>query len=174
MDEPFAISEIQALADVFDTNHNGKLDAGDANFAAFKLMVANADGTTTLQTLAQAGIASIKLTSDAAKTVLPDGSSIDGQTTFTRTNGPTGAAAAVSFAYDPNGYVVKPTMPHDADGSTAINSNALNPDGSLANGTISTTSADSKTMTLTCDWNSDAVVDQGSAGFWRKVRRQPG
>lgn len=57
--DPTATSDMQALRDVFDTNHNGKLEAGDANFSRFKLIVSNPDGTQTLQTLAQAGIASI-------------------------------------------------------------------------------------------------------------------
>jgi hypothetical protein len=30
---------VQALLDVFDTDQDGKLDAGDANFSKFKLMV---------------------------------------------------------------------------------------------------------------------------------------
>ena len=37
-------------------NRNGKLDAGDAQFANFKLMLTNANGTTSLQTLAEAGV----------------------------------------------------------------------------------------------------------------------
>ena len=44
--DPSAKSDMQALLDVFDTNHNGKLDAGDAAFANFKIMVTNSDGTT--------------------------------------------------------------------------------------------------------------------------------
>ena len=47
---------MQALANVFDTNHNGKLDAGDAQFSAFKILVTNPDGTTSLQSLAAAGV----------------------------------------------------------------------------------------------------------------------
>ncbi len=37
---------MQALRDVFDTNQDGKLDAGDAHLSDFKVMVTNADGTT--------------------------------------------------------------------------------------------------------------------------------
>jgi hypothetical protein len=36
---------MQALFNVFDTNHNGKLDAGDEKFSQFELVVANPDRT---------------------------------------------------------------------------------------------------------------------------------
>ncbi len=36
---------MQALLDVFDTNHNGKLDSGDAKFSQFRLVVTGANGT---------------------------------------------------------------------------------------------------------------------------------
>jgi hypothetical protein len=55
--DPAAANDMQALANVFDTNHDGRLDAGDAQFANFRVIVTNADGTATLETLAQAGIA---------------------------------------------------------------------------------------------------------------------
>ena len=38
--------DMQALRDVFDANHDGKLSASDANFSQFKLIVSNADGST--------------------------------------------------------------------------------------------------------------------------------
>jgi hypothetical protein len=95
--DPSAQSDMQALANIFDTNHNGQIDAGDAQFASFKLLVSNADGTTSLQTLAQAGIQSINVIADARTIVQPDGSLIQGQTTFTRTNATTGTAAAVAI-----------------------------------------------------------------------------
>ena len=62
--DPAAATDMEALRDVFDTNGNGRLDAGDAQFAKFKILVTNPDGTTTLETLAQAGIASIDLSAD--------------------------------------------------------------------------------------------------------------
>jgi len=114
--DPGATTDMQALLDVFDTDHDGSLDAGDTGFSSFKLMVTNADGTTSVETLAQAGIASINLTADQTQQSLPDGSSIDGE--------------------------------------------ALNADGSLANETISTTSANGLSKTITFDWNGDGVVDQ--------------
>lgn len=59
--DPGAKSDMQALLDVFDTNHDGALDAGDANFSKFFVMVTNADGTQTAQSLAALGITSINL-----------------------------------------------------------------------------------------------------------------
>jgi hypothetical protein len=48
--DPTASTDMQALLDVFDTDHDGKLDAGDVNFSKFKLMVTNAEGTQSVQT----------------------------------------------------------------------------------------------------------------------------
>jgi hypothetical protein len=36
---------MEALKDVFDTNHNGTLDSGDADWSEFKLFVTNAERT---------------------------------------------------------------------------------------------------------------------------------
>ena len=158
--DPTATTDMQALRDVFDTNHNGQLDAGDTNFAAFKVMVTNADGTTTLRTLAELGIVSINLTTDNSRTVLADGSVIAGQTTFTRADGSTGTAADVSLAYDAYGYATQQTVTHNADGSTTIDVRAINPDGSLASETVSTTSADGLSRTVQFDHGGDGIFDQ--------------
>ncbi|MFT4080223.1 DUF4214 domain-containing protein [Rhodomicrobium sp.] len=158
--DPTASSDMQALKDVFDTNHNGMLDEGDAQFANFKIMVTNADGTTTLETLAQAGIASINLTPDATKIVLPDGSSIDGQTTFTRTDGTTGTAATATFVSETAGYGLKTVTTHNGDGSTTIDNKLLAADGSVASETIQLTSGDGKSRTLSFDDDGDGVIDR--------------
>jgi trimeric autotransporter adhesin len=112
--DPSATSDMQALEDVFDTNHDGSLDAGDADFNDFFVMVTNANRTQTAYSLAQLGITSINLNANATNIALPDGSSIDGETTFTMTNSSTSVtttntAATVSFATDANG-------PSSADG----------------------------------------------------------
>src|ERR1700761_6509436 len=72
--DPGAKSDMQALEDVFDTNHDSALDAGDADFNDFYVMVTNPDGTETAYSLAQRGITSINLTPDATNSALPDGS----------------------------------------------------------------------------------------------------
>ncbi|MEY9427047.1 hypothetical protein ABH975_002362 [Bradyrhizobium ottawaense] len=157
--DPTATSDMQALLDVFDTNHNGKLDAGDGNWSKFKILVTNADGTTTLRTLAELGIVSIDLIANNQSIVLPDGSAIKGQTTYTKSDGTTGAAADVTFAYDSKGYVVQSTVAHNADGSTTIDNKAFGANGNLAEETIRKTSADGKTITLSRDTNGDGIVD---------------
>jgi len=158
--DPTATSDMQALRDVFDTNRNGKLDAGDASFVAFKVMVTNADGTTALRTLTELGIVSINLTTDNTSSVLADGSSIAGKTIFTRTDGSTGTVADVSLAYDANGYATQQTVTHNADGSTTSDVRAINPDGSLASETVSTTSADGLSRALKFDHSGNGIFDQ--------------
>jgi hypothetical protein len=93
--DPTANSDMEAIRAKFDTNGDGILSAADADFAKFKVLVTNADGTTSVKTLTELGITSIKLTTDATQIELPDGSVITGQTTFTRANGTTGTAADV-------------------------------------------------------------------------------
>jgi hypothetical protein len=65
----------------------------------------------------------------------------------------------VTFATDANGYAVKTTTTHNADGSTTIDNAALNADGSLANETISTTSADGLTRTISYDDAGNGIID---------------
>ncbi|MGQ0682915.1 hypothetical protein [Bradyrhizobium sp.] len=158
--DPTATSDMQALLDVFDTNHNGKLDAGDVNFLKFKVLVTNADGTQTLSSLSELGIVSINLIENAASITFPDGSSIDGKATFTRTDNTTGEAATVTLASDAQGYKINRSVIHNIDGSTTIDVKAVNPDGSLASETVTTTSADGKSRTLMFDDNADGVVDR--------------
>jgi hypothetical protein len=50
--DPGATSDMQALEDVFDTNHDGSLDARDSPFANFFVMETNANGTETAVSLA--------------------------------------------------------------------------------------------------------------------------
>jgi hypothetical protein len=107
--DPTAKTDMQALKDVFDTNHDGKLDAGDADWNFFKVMVTNPDGTTTLESLSQLGITSIDLTPNKNMIVLPDGSRIEGQTTFTKSDGTTGAAADVAPPFGHKGFVTQQT-----------------------------------------------------------------
>ena len=103
-------SDMEALRDVFDTNHDGKLDAGDAAFAQFKLMVTHADGTTSVETLAQAGITSIDLTANSVTQDFADGSGgltssnqfVVGEDNYQHRTAWAGAGSAVLFV-DPNG-----------------------------------------------------------------------
>jgi hypothetical protein len=157
--DPTAASDMQALLNVFDTNHNGKLDSGDQKFSQFKLVVTNANGTQTVQTLAQAGIASIDLKENNYNQTFIDGSSIDGQTIFTRTNGTTGVAATVTLVSEDAGHALQTTTTTDANGAVTVKNKALNPDGSLASETISVTSANGLSRTLSQDIDGDGVID---------------
>src|SRR5262249_22608785 len=51
------------------------------------------------------------------------------------------------------------TTTHNADGSTTIDNKAFNGDGSLASETISRTSADGQSTTISEDSNGDDVID---------------
>ena len=81
----------------FDTNGDGKLISADAAFARFKVLVTNADGPATVRTLAQLGITEINLTEDATRIELADGSVIEGQTTYKKSDGTTGTVARTAL-----------------------------------------------------------------------------
>ncbi|MEM5585972.1 hypothetical protein WNZ15_26230, partial [Roseibium sp. AS2] len=96
--DPTATSDLEALASVFDSNGDGVLNAGDADFGKFKVIVTLPDGSTTSKTLAELGITEIDLTADASNIELSDGSVITGKTTFTRSDGTTGTVGDMLLA----------------------------------------------------------------------------
>ncbi len=158
--DPSSESDMQALRQVFDSNGNGLLDAGDARWSQFKVMVTNGDGTITQKTLAELDIQSINLAVDETKIAFDGGSSIDGQTTFTRTNGTTGLAATVTVAVDTNGFVVTETQSTDASGNRTIVNRAVDRDGQLVSETTRITSANGLSVTSRFDDEGDGVVDR--------------
>src|SRR5262249_50494596 len=97
--------DMAALRQVFDTNGNGWLDPGDARWASFRVWQdANEDGLSQpgeLQTLAQLGITGIDLTPTGPAQQLPDGSALQGSSTFTRADGSSGVAGDVALAFTP-------------------------------------------------------------------------
>src|SRR5205807_1323571 len=143
-----------------DTNHDGKLDAGDADFSKFKIMVTNADGMTTLETLAQAGIQSINLNPAGGHETLADGSAIVATTSYTKTDGSSGLAGDAKFAFDSNGYAVGQTKTANTDGSTTLDVKAYNKDGTEASETVRTSSADGQTIAIKFDDNGDGIFDR--------------
>ncbi len=97
------LTDLQGLAVNYDSNHDGKLDAGDAAFAKFAIWRdANGNGVTDpgeLLSLSAAGIASISLLSDDRSYTAANGEVIvRGEAEFTRTDGSTGKLADAAFA----------------------------------------------------------------------------
>jgi VCBS repeat-containing protein len=91
-----ATTDLQGLT-AFDTNHDGKLDAGDTQFAQFGAIV---NGH--FESLAQLGVASIDLTSDGHAYTAANGQvQVAGTGSFTYANGTTGATADAAFATQP-------------------------------------------------------------------------
>ena len=139
------------------------LDASDAAFSLFKVEVTNADGSTSVMTLAQLGITSINLIADLTAVKYSDGSAITGETTFTRTvDGVTtaGTVANTILATEVMGYAVTKSVSTDASGNRVATNTAYASDGSIASITTSTTSPDGHNITNSYDTNGDGVADQ--------------
>ncbi len=99
-----------ALREIFDTNQNGQLDAGDVRFSEFRVWRdTDQDGLTDsgeVKTLGEWGIASIGLHPTAEPVDFREGTRVAGYSSFTRADGSTGTAADVRLGFDPNGYRV--------------------------------------------------------------------
>lgn len=158
--DPTATSDMEALASVFDSNGDGVFDALDDAWADFKLLVTNADGSTTAVTLADLGIVSIDLTADATNIELPDGSVITGQTTFTRADGTTGTVADVTLIAEANGHRLEQVESWDAAGTRTEVTTAYSADGSIAFVNTSVTTLDGAQIANSYDDNGDGVVDR--------------
>ncbi len=96
-----ATSGLAALADL-DSNHDGVFSSADAQYANVQVWRdLDQDGISDageLQTLAQAGIASINLTSTASSTDFGNGNTQSATATYTRTDGTDGTAANLDLA----------------------------------------------------------------------------
>jgi Ca2+-binding RTX toxin-like protein len=158
--DPTATSDMEALAAVFDSNGDGVFDALDDAWGDFKIMVTNADGSTTAQTLDQLGITSIDLTADATNIELPDGSVITGQTTFTWSDGTTGTVADVTLIAEAYGHRLEQVETFDAAGTRTEVTTAYDADGSIAFVNTSVTSSDGAQIANSYDDDGDGVVDR--------------
>lgn len=158
--DPSADTDMQALRQVFDTNGNGLLDAGDAQWSKFRVMVTNADGTTTTRTLAELGIQSINLTTDETHYAFKDGSTIEGETIFTRTDSTIGKAVSMALAGEAAGYVVTETRTVDAAGAVTVFLDVRGADGALVRTMSRVTSADGNDVTIRFDDDGNGVVDR--------------
>lgn len=150
-----ATSDLEALKHVFDTNANGKLDAGDAQWSKFRVEV---NGQ--LVTLDSLGITSIDLTPKGSGQTYEDGSAITGTTTFTRADGTTGTVGDAKLANDDAAYIVKTSSVTKADSSVEKTILAYNTDGSLAFRNVVTTSADGKSVQTQFDDDGNGTFDR--------------
>ncbi|MBY5658484.1 hypothetical protein HFO40_26985 [Rhizobium leguminosarum] len=150
-----ATSDLEALKHVFDTNGNGKLDAGDAQWSKFRVEV---NGQ--LVTLDSLGITSIDLTPKGSGQTFSDGSAITGTTTFTRADGTTGTVGDAKLANDDAAYIVKTTSVTKADSSIEKTILAYNKDGSLAFRNVVTTSVDGKSVLTQFDDDGNGTFDR--------------
>jgi hypothetical protein len=152
---PTAKTDFEALRNVFDTNANGRLDAGDARFGQFRVVV---NGV--VKTLGELGIVSVDLNSDRVGYVLSDGSSIDGEARFTRADGSTGTVADVTLAYDAAGGTVTRTSVTNADLSVTRTTTARDETGKVLAVTVKTTSADGRTDAISFDDDGNGTPDR--------------
>lgn len=150
-----ATGDLEALKSVFDTNHNGLLDAGDDRWSEFKIMV---DGQ--LVSLASLGIASIGLTPTGSGQQFADGSAITGTSQFTRTDGSTGTVGDAILVSDANGYIIKSTVVTNGDGSKTTTLGGYDKDGTLAFQNRITLSANGMSTTTQFD-------DDGNGNYER-------
>ncbi|MGO7863600.1 peptidoglycan DD-metalloendopeptidase family protein [Rhizobium ruizarguesonis] len=150
-----ATSDLEALKHVFDTNGNGKLDAGDAQWSKFRV-----DVNGQLVTLDSLGITSIDLTPKGSGQTFSDGSAITGTTTFTRADGTTGTVGDATLANDNAGYIIKTSSVAKADSSVEKTIFAYNKDGSLAFRNVVTTSVDGKSVQTQFDDDGNGTFDR--------------
>nr|WP_181377350.1 adhesin [Ochrobactrum sp. LM19]AJW30021.1 adhesin [Ochrobactrum sp. LM19] len=169
---PTASSDFEALRQVFDTNGNGKLDAGDAGWASFRVAVGDQ-----LLSLDALGITSIDLTPTGSGQTFADGSAITGTSTYTKSDGTTGTVGDAVLVVDANGYRIDENTVTLADGSSVRTIHGYHPSGQLAFVNEITTSADGLTRSTQFDDDGDGIYDrsqliaQGSApdGTWTKT-----
>jgi hypothetical protein len=116
-----AVSDIEGLRP-YDTNNNGFLDGGDAQFSTFQVWRdANQDGVSQaseLQTLTQAGVVAINLTLTltGASTENAGDNVIYGATQYVRPDGTTRAVGDVVLAYSSSAASGLPPIVFDLDG----------------------------------------------------------
>ena len=97
------LTDLEGLAATYDSNHDGTLDAKDADFAKFGVWQdANGNGVSDageFHTLGELGIVSISLVSDGVAYTAAGGDvTVAGSATYTRADGTTGTVADAAFA----------------------------------------------------------------------------
>ncbi|MEO5363811.1 MAG: FG-GAP-like repeat-containing protein [Magnetococcus sp. DMHC-8] len=101
---PNATSSLAALA-TLDSNHDGHVDASDADFSHLQVWVdQNQDGLSTVQelhTLSRLGITGLGLAADRTNPLTINGNAVTGFATVTYADGHQGNMAEVQLAYNP-------------------------------------------------------------------------
>jgi hypothetical protein len=123
------LTDLQGLSATFDTNHDGVLNAQDAQWSSFGAFVAQTDGSGSFETMSQLGITGINLVSDGQSYSAANGDvTVVGETSFTFADGSTGVAADAVFS-----VAAPTTSANDVSGTpdpiltdTAIMSTLLN------------------------------------------------
>jgi hypothetical protein len=105
-----AATDLEGLADAFDSNHDGKFNAADAQFAEFKVWQdANQNGVSDageVRSLTDLGLAEINLVSDGVQRTPVAGVTEAGQTTATAIDGSNVLVSDAAFAYSALNYSV--------------------------------------------------------------------
>jgi Ca2+-binding RTX toxin-like protein len=103
-------TDLEAVAEVFDSNHDGLISSADTLWSSFKVWQdSDRDGNVDsgeMKTLASLGIVSFSLTSDGQAVLLPDSTMVHGQFNVNLSGGVTRKGADVSVAYAENGYTI--------------------------------------------------------------------
>ena len=155
-----ADDDMAALRSAFDTNGDGKLTSADTRWGEFRVLVTNADGSTTVKTLTELCITEINLRADTTHVELPDGSVIDGQATFVM-GGVTRTAANVSLMAEAMGARVEDSTPtYDANLTRTITSTGYDAAGEKLFVVKSVTTATGGTVTNFWDMNGDGVFER--------------
>ena len=158
--DPTATSDLEALRSIFDSNGDGVFDDSDDAFDDFKLLVTESDGSTVARTLDYLSIESIDLTGDSTHIKLPDGSTITGQTDFTRTDGSTGSVANTALVADAQGRRVEQTEATDGSGNRTLETVAYAGDGTIVYTISSVFSPDGSDISHAYDDNGDGAIDR--------------
>ena len=166
--DPTASGDLEAVRSTFDTNGDGKLTSADSEFAKFKVMVTNADGSTSVKTLPELGITEIDLTANAVDIGLPDGSRITGQTVFTRANGTTGTVANTALVAEAGGHRVEETVGSDGV-NRVVTQTGYAADGGVAFRIMTVTSPSGNDILRLWDDSSDGK--NGGDGVYDRSQR---
>ncbi|MGV2021216.1 hypothetical protein [Agrobacterium sp. 22-223-1] len=156
--DPSASGDLEAVKNVFDTNRNGVLEAGDKRWNEFKVSI---NGQ--LKSLKDLGIASINLTPTGSGQSFSDGSAIAGTTTFTRSDGSTGMVGDAILANEEKDYKISRSTMKNSDGTSSELIVGYAIDGNLAFRNLVTRSLDDSTVTTKFDDNGDGVFDRSQS-----------